>query len=634
MEFTMTTDNAKPGMIRLFFSGLWSAFNGIRRVVFGVLALLILFVAIKGFSGGASSVEPKSVLVINLNGALVEQFSGDAQELAIAQALGEENLEVRVRDVKKALDYAAKDLNIARVLLRVDATFSAGQAGMREVTDALIAFKKDSGKEVIAYGNGYSQKGLFIAAAADKVFLNPDGIALMEGVGRMRTYYKTALDNLGVKVNVFRVGKYKSFAEPYLLDGPSADATEADLNWMNDVWDRYLTEYAAMRKITGGAAGLKLMLEELPQRLAAVGGDAAKLALSEKLVDELKTPDQLRDLLIKNGATITDPENPGRMDFRKVSMTDYLGQKIMLNPLDTKANAVAVIVAEGSITDGKAPQGQIGGESTALLVKKARENPAIKALVLRVNSPGGSGFASEMIRREIEVTRSAGKPVYISMGDVAASGGYWISMASDGIFATPSTITGSIGIFAIIPNAAEALDKIGVHSGGSSTTWLAAAGDPTAPLDPRFADTMQTLINHGYQNFIGKVAAARKKTPEQINEIAQGRVWTGAQAKKLGLVDQMGDLDDAIKAAAAKASLGTNFVVRYVENEPEGFAALLQSFSAKAVRATAQAVDSQSLVSNVFGSRATLNMRDDLAFIRQAQSKPFATYAHCFCEIR
>lgn len=627
----MATDTAKPGFIRLFFGGLWSAFNGVRRVVFGVLALVILLVAIKAITSSHKSFDPKSALVINFSGALVEQFSGDAQELAIAQLMGDEASEVRVRDVKKALDYAAKDLNIDRVLLRVDADFAAGQASMREVTDALLAFKKASGKEVIAYGNGYSQKGLFIAAAADKVYMNPEGIALIEGLGRVRTYYKTALDNLGVTVNVFRVGKYKSFAEPYLLDGPSDASKEADSYWMNDVWDRQLADFGAMRKID--PANIRSMIEELPQRLAAVGGDAAKLAVQEKFVDELKTPDQLRDLMIKKGALIIDEENPDRVDFRKVSLSDYLTQQKLLNPENLKADAVAVIVAEGSIVDGKAPQGQIGGESTALLVKKARENPTVKALVLRVNSPGGSGFASEMIRREIEITRAAGKPVYISMGDVAASGGYWISMASDGIFATPSTITGSIGIFAIIPNASIALDKIGVHSGGTTTTWLAAAGNPTAPLDPRFSETLQTLINHGYQNFVGKVAFARKKTPEQINEVAQGRVWSGAQAMKLGLVDTMGDLDAAIKAAAAKAKLST-YAVRYIENEPDGFTAFLQSFSAKAVRATSEAFNAQTLPGAVFGTVKTKQIRDDLAMFANARTNPFATYAHCFCDLR
>jgi protease IV len=386
-----------------------------------------------------------------------------------------------------------------------------------------------------------------------------------------------------------------------------------------------------MRKID--PSSIRAVLEELPQRLAAVGGDAAKLALNEKWIDALKTPDQMRDLMIKNGALMTDDENPGRQDFRKVSLSEYLNQKNLLNPQDLKADAVAIIVAEGGIVDGKAPQGQIGGESTALLVKKARENEAIKALVLRVNSPGGSGFASEMIRREIEVTRAAGKPVYISMGDVAASGGYWISMASDGVFATPSTITGSIGIFAIIPNASVALDKIGVHSGGTTTTWLAAAGNPAAPLDPRFGETMQTLINHGYQNFIGKVASARKKTPEQINEIAQGRVWTGAQALKLGLVDQIGDLDAAVKAAATKAKLA-NFTVRYIESEPDGITAFLQSFQAKAVRATSDALNAQSLPAAVFGTAASKQVRDDLAMLIHARANPFAMYAHCFCDLK
>lgn len=627
----MSTDVAKPGFFRIFFGGMWRAFNGIRRFVFGVIALMILLSIFLALGDSAKPLLGKTVLVIPLDGMLVEQFSGDPQELAISQALGESNNELRVRDVKKALEYAATDSHIDVVYLRVDAGFAAGQASMREISDALKAFKKTSGKEIIAYGMNYSQKGLFVAATADKIYMHPEGIALIEGLGRIRNYYKSALDKLGVRVNVFRVGKYKSAVEPYLLDGPSDDAKESDMYWLNDLWDRQLAEYGQMRNIE--PAAIKAVLDELPQRLAAVDGDAAKLAINEKWVDGLKTPDEIRDLLIKKGAREEDSNDPDRVDFRKISLSDYLAKQNQLNPLDTKADAVAVIVAEGGIVDGKAPQGQIGGDSTASLVRKARENPAVKALVLRVNSPGGSGFASEVIRREIEITMKAGKPVYISMGDVAASGGYWISLASDGIFATPSTITGSIGIFAIIPNAAEAFDKIGVHSDGSTTSWIANAGNPTAPLDPRFSETLQTLINHGYQNFIGKVANARNKTPEQINEVAQGRVWSGAQAKELGLVDQLGDLDEAIQAAADKAKL-KKFVVRYIENEPSGFVAFLQSFSAKAVRAGAEAFNAQTFPAALYGKTQTKQLRESLSMLQKAQEQPFSTYAHCLCELK
>lgn len=627
----MSTDVAKPGFFRIFFGGIWRAFNGIRRFVFGVIALLILMIMLLALGDNSKPLLGKTALVIPIDGVLVEQFSGDPQELAISQALGESSNELRVRDVKKALEYAAKDENIQVVVLRVDAGFMAGQASMREVTDALKAFKKTSGKEIIAYGLNYTQKGLFVAATADKVYMHPEGIALIEGLGRIRNYYRSALDKLGVQVNIYRVGKYKSAVEPYLLDGPSEAAREADLHWLGDLWERQLNEYGEMRKID--PAGIKAVMEELPQRLAAVDGDAAKLAVQEKWVDGLKTPDEMRDLLIKKGAREEDPNDPDRVDYRKISLSDYLAKQNQLHPQDSKADAVAVIVAEGGIVDGKAPQGEIGGESTAALVRKARENPSVKALVLRVNSPGGSGFASEVIRREIEVTMKAGKPVYISMGDLAASGGYWISLASDGIFATPSTITGSIGIFAIIPNASEALDKLGVHSNGSTTSWLANAGNPAAPLDPRFGETVQTLINHGYQNFIGKVAGARGKTPEQINEIAQGRVWSGAQAKELGLVDQLGDLDEAIQAAADKAKL-KNFVVRYIENEPSGFVAFLQSFSAKAVRASADAFNAQTFPEALYGKAQTAQLRESLNMLRKAQEQPFSTYAHCLCEVK
>jgi protease IV len=628
----VSTETVKPGIFRLIFGGLWSAFNGIRRFVFGILALIILFVAIKAMMSGPKPFEAKSALIIPLAGNLVEQFSGDPQELAINNVLGEGSNELRIRDVKQALEYAAKDSQIDRVLLRVDGSFNAGQVGMREVSDAITAFRKTSSKEVISYGDFYTQKSLFIAAAGDKIYLHPEGAALIEGIGRIRNYYKTMLDKLGVQMNVYRVGTYKSFAEPYLLDGPSDASKEADAFWMNDLWNRQLAEFGAMRKID--PARIKEVLENLPTHLGEVGGDMAKLAVREKMVDELKTPDEMRDLMLKKGAQATNDDESGRVDYRKVKMDEYLAQKNLLNPVNKKADAVGVIVAEGGITDGKAPQGQIGGDSTANLVRRARDDKAIKALVLRVNSPGGSGFASEIIRREIELTMKAGKPVYISMGDVAASGGYWISMASDGIYAAPSTITGSIGIFSIIPNAAEGLDKIGVHGGGTTTTWLASAGEPAMAIDPRFHETMQSVINHGYQNFIGKVAASRKTTPAEIDKVAQGRVWSGAQAKELKLIDHLGDLDDAIKAAATKAKLAEGFAVRYIENEPEGVAAFLQSFSAKAVRASADAFDAQTLPGMIYGARDVKQIKNDFAFLSQARENPFTTYAHCFCEIK
>ena len=625
----MSETQAPRGAIARFFSGTWRIFNGVRRFVFGVIALFILGGIISLMFSGPKSMQNKTVLVIPFRGALVEQFTGSAADLALNQALGQENPETRLRDVKRALDLAAKDANIERVLLKPGEVTGGGQASLREVGRYITEFKKASGKEVIAYAYGYDQRALFIAAHADRVYMHPEGLALLEGLGRFRTYYASALQKLGVKVNVFRVGKFKSAVEPYLLDAQSAEAREADAFWLGDLWERFLVDYAALRKTD--VASLKSMIDELPAKLAAVNGSASALAVSEKLVDELKTPDEIRDMLLKKGAA-AEKEGSDLVDYRKISMDAYLEANDLLSPEDTSKDAVGVIVAEGGISDGDRPQGEIGGDSTAKLIRMARDDKKIKAIVLRVNSPGGSGFASEVIRRELEVTRAAGKPVFISMGDLAASGGYWVSMTSDAIYASPSTITGSIGIFGLFPSAYEGFDRIGIHSDGTTTTWLAGALDPLRPLDPKVAETMQTLINHGYQSFITKVATSRKKTPEQINEIAQGRVWSGAQAKERGLVDQLGMLQDVVAAAAKKAGMA-EYRVSYVEEKPTGFAAFIQELTGASVRHVANLVESKSLIAQ-FAPAITARAARDAQLFQSAIDKPFSTYAHCLCEIK
>jgi protease IV len=621
---------APRSFIASLFFGAWGAFNTLRRIVFGIIALIIVSIVLAAiFSAGGKSLGAKTALVIPFKGMVVEQFSGSAEDLALQKALGDGPTETRLRDIKQALEWAAKDKNIDRVVLRLDDLAGAGQVSLREIQRYVSDFKKASNKEVLAYAYGYDQKGLFIAATADKVYMHPEGAALIEGLGRFRTYYKTALEKLGVKMNIFRVGKFKSAVEPYFRDEPSAEAREMDGFWLGDVWERYLTDYAAMRKTT--PAALKAMIDELPQRMDAVGGNLATLALQEKLVDELKTEDEMRDMLIKKGARAKDRDDPNSVDFAQVSMESYLSQQRLLNPANTSKNAVAVIVAEGGISDGKQPQGSIGGESTAALVRQAREDSKVKALVLRVDSPGGSGFASEVIRREIELTKAAGKPVFISMGNIAASGGYWISMTSDAIYASPSTITGSIGIFGLFPSADQALDKIGVHTGGTTTTWLAGALDPTRALDPRAAKVFQAAIENGYQKFVSKVASSRKQTFEQINEIAQGRVWTGAQAKERGLVDQFGLLDDVIKAAAAKANL-SDYRVSYIEEKPSGFAALLAGMGNAVIRSGVKLVGAQATLQSLAPTVVT-RAQLDAKFLSDATSRPFSSYAHCLCEI-
>jgi protease-4 len=354
-----------------------------------------------------------------------------------------------------------------------------------------------------------------------------------------------------VDVHLFRVGEFKSAAEPYVLDGASPESKEADLFWMSDLWKRHLGELAEARKLP--VADLQALIDDLPARVKAVHGDLAQLALDAKLVDGLKTPHEMEELLGDRGAWDKDDDQ-----FRQVGFDDYLARTEHQRGLDgsDRDAEVAVVVAAGEISGGTQPPGSIGGDSTAELIRQVRTDDKIKALVLRVDSPGGSVFPSEQIRREIALTKEAGKPVVVSMGNVAASGGYWISMNADRIYADPSTITGSIGIFGLWMTGQRALEKIGIHSDGVTTTPLAGAFDPSRALDPEAGEVIQSVIDHGYAQFIGKVAKARGKPAQEIDGIARGRVWSGAQAHERGLVDQLGGLRAAIAEAARLAKLG------------------------------------------------------------------------------
>jgi len=472
--------------------------------------------------------------------------------------------------VLAVLDAAAKDPKVSHVLLALDDFEGAGLATLRELAAAIERFKA-SGKPVYAWGSQYDQRQYYLAAHANEVYLHPMGLVYMRGFGRLHNYYRDALDKVGVSVNVVRVGIYKSFAEPFIANAPSDAAREADSFLLADLWSTYTAGVEKARKLPAG--GVMAYIDESPQRLAAASGDSAKAALAAKLVDGLKTPDEMRQLMIERGV-----KDEKTKSYRRVTYESYLAgvrPKLL-------GDAVGVVVAEGEIVDGSAPAGTIGGVSTAELIRKARDDEQIKALVLRVNSPGGSAFASELVRRELELTRTAGKPVIVSMGDVAASGGYWISMAADEVIADPGTITGSIGVFALLPSADKALEKLGVHADGVTTTWLGAAGDPRRPLDPRFTGLLQTYINHTYAEFTTRAAQARKTTPAKIDEVAQGRVWSGAQARQRGLVDTIGSFGDALKAAAARAKLPDgDYRVAYIEREPGRLARLIENLSSR-----------------------------------------------------
>ncbi|MEO8081752.1 MAG: signal peptide peptidase SppA [Caldimonas sp.] len=612
---------SNPGPIRRFFRGVWRVIDVSRRVVLNVVFLFIVVVVVVALARtGPQPLADKTALVLNLQGSIAEQKAGNLRGAALDQLRGEVPQKIQLRDVLAVLDTAAKDDKITSAVLLLDEMEPTGLATLREIGAAVDRFRA-SGKKVVAWGSSYDQRQFYIAAHADEVFLHPLGGVNVTGFGGVRNYYKEALDKVGVSVRVLRAGAFKDFGEPYVANGPSPESRAAEAELLGSLWKTYTDDVEKLRKLAPGS--VMHSIDEAPERLAAVGGDRAKLALADKAVDGLKTRDELRQLMISRG--VEDTENK---TFRQTSFDEYLSR---IRP-HLGGDAIGVVVAEGEIVDGSAPVGTIGGLSTANLIRTARNNKDVKALVLRVNSPGGSVFGSELVRRELELTRAAGKPVVVSMGDVAASGGYWISTASDEIIADAATITGSIGVIAILPNVSGTLDKIGVHSSSSATTWLRAATDPRLPLDPRLADMIQRTVDYEYGNFVGRVAAARKTTPAKIDAIAQGRVWSGRQALERGLVDKLGLFADAVKSAATRAKLGADPRIVYIEREPGTFARFVSMLNAEVAGGLAAAVESRLggfgvPVGALAPARRDLGWLAGLADRRQ----PFDAIAHCLC---
>ena len=626
------------GPIASVLIGIWDAMNFTRRLIlnilfFGLLLMLLAGLMSAQMSGKRSApVLERSTLVLAPEGRLVEQYSIDPLSRAAAEALGDERgAEIQLRDLLRVLDEAKDDKRVERVLLRVDRMQFSGYASIREVAEALAKLRA-SGKQIVAFGESFDQGQYLLAAQANEVYLDPMGGILLEGLGRYRQYYREALqDKLGVDVHLFKVGEYKSAAEPYVLDAASPEAKEADLFWMNVVWQRYLADIAKVRKLD--PQKLAASIDTLAADISAAQGDLAKYALQQKLVDGLKTAEEIEDLLTERGVADEDSET----GYRQVSFRAYLAHLQMQSGLADFSSdpGVAVVVAEGDIAGGEQPPGSVGGESTAELLREAREDDSVKALVLRVDSPGGEVFASEQIRREVVALKKAGKPVVVSMGDLAASGGYWISMNADRIYADPSTITGSIGIFGVIPTIPRTLQKVGVHTDGVGTTKYAGSFDISRPLAPEVGQVFQSVIEKGYRDFTGRVSQARKRPVAEIDAVARGRVWSGAQAKERGLVDALGGLQTAIEDAAQRVKLGKpgEYRVRYIEHQGTPFERWFGGFVRSGL---GRAVFNDSDLARAMLTRALPQTAQDLRILErslqpQPGGAPIRALAYCFC---
>ncbi|HQZ31730.1 MAG TPA: signal peptide peptidase SppA [Arenimonas sp.] len=617
--------HSQPGPIRRFFGGIWNTVNFARRLVFNILFLLVLFLMLVAIlaNPGVQPLQEKTALVLDMNGVLVEQFTSAPVDRVVNQATGQAQPEIQLRDALHAIRAAKDDARIDRIVLLTDGFNAAGFAAMRDLAAALRDFRA-SGKQIVAFGNNMEQKQYYLAAQADEVYLDPMGGVLLEGLGRYRMYYRAGLqDKLGVDVHLFKVGEFKSAAEPYVLDAASPAAREADLFWMTDIWQRFVADLAQARKLD--VDGINAMINELPARVQAASGDLGKLALDEKLVDGLMTSQEVEKLLMERGVADDDGTS-----FRQIDLKGYQAHLMRENLGIDSRPKVAVVVAQGEIFDGEQSPGTIGGESTSALLRQAREDETVKAVLLRVDSPGGAVFPSEQIRREVELTKAAGKPVVVSMGNVAASGGYWISMNADRIYADDSTITGSIGIYGLWMTVPRVLEKIGVSTDGVRTAPLAGAFDPTLPLDPNAGLIIQSVIEKGYADFTGRVAAARGSTPEKIDQVAQGRVWTGAQAKERGLVDELGGLEAALAHAASLAKLEEGkYGVSYIEKPLSAFENFVVNMGGSA---RMQGVLRVLAPTPLLLDRQTLaRVEGELAWLDRTGRSPIRAVAHCLC---
>jgi protease IV len=539
-------------LIAKVFKGIWTGINFSRRLILNILFLLLVIVFIVSISsdGDKIIVEDGSVLRLNLNGPIVEEKTYiDPIEAAIndATANSESPGEILLDDIIEVINEASKDSRISMILLDLQQMPAAHLNKLKQITKALTHFKQ-SGKKVIATGYYYTQAQYYLAAHADEVTMHPYGSVAIEGFGMYPLYFKDALEKLKVTQHIFRVGTFKSAVEPFIRNDMSDEAKQANKVWLTALWNEYKQDIAAVRPFD--ETNFDETMEQFLAKMTAVDGDSGQYALDHQWVDSLKTNQQIRQQLIdavgadENGKT-----------FKQVSFRQYLSLVkppiAFDNPMTEK---VAVVVARGTIVDGERKAGEIGGDSTAALLRKARLDEKVKAVVLRIDSGGGSMFASEVIRAEVLALKAAGKPVVASMSSVAASGGYWIASAANEIWAAPSTITGSIGVFGTFMTFENTLSNLGVYSDGVATTEMAGLS-LARPLNEKMAEVIQMSVEDAYDRFLNVVANARDMTPEQVDEIAQGRVWIASQAQQLGLIDQLGDKQDAIKAAAALAKL-------------------------------------------------------------------------------
>ena len=610
-------------IVRLI-SSIWRGVDGVRKILHLCLLIVLFFLFFGALSGAPPLLPQQAALVIQPVGPLVDQLDGDPYDRALAELLGDASLQTLVQDIIDALAFAKDDDRISAVHFELSAMGGGGLSKLRRIGAAIDDFK-ESGKPVIASADYYGQSAYHLAAHADELYMHPEGMVFLQGYGGFRSYYKEAIDTLRLDWNVFRVGTHKSFVEPYTRMDMSPEDRESRTHLINQLWTMYLEDVDAARGLDEGT--VDDFAQNLLERVVAAHGDIAVAAREAGLVDELVSRAELRSIL--KGYVGEDSSESAL--YSSVQTQDYLGNMRLLHRADIRDENVAVVVAVGNILNGSQSSGSIGGDSTAALLRRALSDDSVKAVVLRVDSPGGSVFASEVIAHEIQALQAAGKPVVASMGSVAASGGYWISVVADRVIASPATITGSIGVFGMFPTYQRTLEAIGVATDGVGTTPWAGQLRPDREMSAAVKELFQLIINDTYDDFISGVADMRAMDKQVVDQVAQGQVWTGQDALERGLIDELGTYEDSIRIAAELAELEEgSYGKKLIETKLSATEQMVLDFLAIS---NGMGIELDSLVKGPGALESFANSLQKMLAGLSQFNDPKGVYSHCFCEI-
>lgn len=611
-------------MIVRFLSVIWRGADGVRKILHLLLLTVLLFVFIGAMSGSIPTLPKQAALLIQPAGALVEQLDGDPFELAIADLLGEAAQQTLVQDVVDALEFAKNDDRIKVVHLELSHLGYAGLSKLQRIAAALEDFQ-ESGKTIVASADYFGQPGYYLAAHADELYMHPEGILFLQGYSSFRSYYKETIDLLRIDWNIFRVGTHKSFVEPYTRMDMSPEDRESRSRLIDQFWSMYREDVETARGLPTGT--IDDFVQHLVDKIAAAGGNFAEATVDAGLVDQLLSRTELRSVLKEYAGEDAKDDTT----YASVHMGDYLKHKRLMSGSDVAEENIAVIVAVGTILNGSQSPGTIGGDSTAVLLRRALADDSVKAVVLRVDSPGGSSFATEVIVHEIQNLQAAGKPVIASMSSVAASGGYRISVVADRVIASPATITGSIGVFSMLPTFQRTLRAAGIASDGVGTTPWSGQLRLDREMSADAKALMQLMVNDVYDNFISGVAELRDMDKQAVDLIGQGQVWTGVDALKNGLIDALGTYDDAITAAAELAELKEGeYGQKQIETELSPSEQMIVDFL---VLAQKVGIDPSNFVSEPTIIQAFANRLQKLLAQVTQFNDPKGLYLYCFCEL-